>query len=101
ESGDGDEKRGGAIAQDKLQSPAIERDDGIESILGLAIKPALLFLFLVAEKLGAHHGRERERDDGGDENGDRQGDSKFSEKPADDIAHEKKRNENSDERDGE
>ena len=59
ESGDGDEKCGGAIAQDKLQGSAVESNDGIEGILGLAIKPAFIFLFLMPKEFGAHHGSER------------------------------------------
>ena len=101
ESGDGHDKSGRAKAEHKLQSAAVKGDDGIKGVFGLAVKPALFFFFLMTEELGAHHGSESERDDGGDEDGNGQGDGKFAEEPTDDVAHEEKRNEHSNERDGE
>jgi len=63
-SGDGDEERGGAETQDKLQGATVESDDGVKSIFRLAIEPALLFFFVMTEELGAHHGSEGEGDNG-------------------------------------
>ncbi len=53
---------------------------------------------LIAQQVGAHHGRGGERDDHGNENGGGQSDGKFAEETADDAAHQKKRNEDGDER---
>ena len=69
-------------------------------MLGFAEEPGLVFFFDVAEELGAHHGREREGDDGGNENGDSESDGKFAEEAADDIAHKEKRNQYGDQRNG-
>ena len=55
----------------------------------------------MAKKFGAHHRRERERDERGNENGDGEGDGKFAEEAADDVAHEEQRNQHGDERNGE
>src|SRR6266850_1466094 len=99
-SGDGNEEGDGAETQDKLQGAAVESDDGVKSIFGLAIEPALLLLFVLSKELGTHHGSEGEGDKGGNEDGDGQSDGKFTEEPADDIAHKEKRNEHGNERDG-
>src|SRR5207244_10997993 len=64
-SGDGDEQRGGAEPQDKLQGAAIESNDGVKSIFRLAIHPAFFFLFVMTEELGPHDGCARQRSNGG------------------------------------
>ena len=92
ESGNGDEKRCGTVLQDEFEGAAVESDDGVEGMLGFAKEPGLVFFFDVAKELGAHHGREREGDDGGNENGDSESDGEFAEEAADDIAHKEKRN---------
>ena len=97
---DGNQQRGGAIAQHKLQRAAIKGDHRVEGVFRLAIEPALFFFFLMAEKLGGHHGREREGDECGNQNRDGQGDGKFAEKAANDVAHEEQRNEHGNQRDG-
>ena len=48
ESGDGNDESRSAEAKHELQRPAIECDDGIECIFGLAVEPAFLFFFLMA-----------------------------------------------------
>src|SRR5215469_4679689 len=55
----GDKERGSAVTQHELQRAPIKGDDRVEGVFRLAVKPALLFFFLMAKKLGAHHGRER------------------------------------------
>jgi len=97
ESGDGNNESGRAVAKHELQGAAIECDDGIESIFGLTIEPALFFFLVKAEELGAHHGSQRQRNNAGDEDGYGQGDSKFAEETPNDITHEEKRNEHGDE----
>src|SRR6267143_677804 len=98
--GDGNEERGGAETQDKLQGAAVESDNGVKSVFRLAIEPAFFLLLVMTEELGAHHGSEGEGDKGGNQDGDRKSDGKFTEEAADDIAHEEKRNEHGNERDG-
>src|ERR1700731_744479 len=98
-SGNGNEEGDGAKTQDKLQGASVESDDGVKSIFGLAIEPALLLLFVLSKELGAHHGSECEGYKGGNEDGDGQSDGKFTEEPADDITHKEKRNEHGNERD--
>src|SRR6266851_5187260 len=77
---------------------AVESDDRVKSIFRLAIKPAFFFLFVKTQELGAHHGGESEGDKSGNEDSNSKGDGKFTEEAADDIAHEKKRDEHGDER---
>ena len=92
QSANGHEERGGAVAQNELQRPAIKSDDGVKGILRFAVEPAFFFFFRVAKKFGAHHRSQSEGDEGGNENGDREGDGKFAEQAADDVAHEEQRN---------
>src|SRR6202007_3054204 len=98
EGGEGHDQGDGTEAENEFQSAAIEFDDGVEGVFRLTKEPGFVFWFIVAEEFGAHHGSEGEGDDGGNEDSDRQSDGKFAEQAANDVSHEKQRNQNRDER---
>ena len=89
------------MAQHPLERPVVERDDGLPTPLGDPIEPALIGFRRMLEQLRAHHGCERQRDDGGNQDGNRQSDGELAEKPPDNIPHEQKRNQHCNQRDGE
>ena len=97
--GRGHQQRDGLIAQHELQRAAVKRDHVLEYTLGCFVETALLFLGSVAQNACAHHGRQRERDDGREDDGDGQGDREFAKEAADNIAHEEQRNQHRDQRD--
>src|SRR5712671_2681648 len=92
----GNQQSGGAEAQDKSQGATVKGDDGIKSVFGFPIEPALVFFPLVAQQLGGHHRGEGEGDEGGNNDGDGKRHGKFTKQAADNVAHEEQRNEHSD-----
>ena len=88
------------MAQDHLERPVIEGNDGLPTLLGDPIEAGLIGFRGVLEQLRAHHRRERQRDDGGNQNGHGQGDGKLAEKPPHNVPHEQERNEHGNQRDG-
>src|SRR5712672_1619409 len=96
----GNQQSGGAEAQHKSQRATVKGNDGIESVFGFPIEPALVFFPLMAQQLGGHHRGEGEGDEGRNDDGDGKGHGKFAEQAADNVAHEEQRNEHSDQRDG-
>ena len=60
---------------------------------------SVIFLALVLEKPGAHHGSGGQGNDERNENGSREGDGKFAEQAPDDATHQQDRNEYGNQRD--
>ncbi len=56
------------------------------------------FRSLVLQQVGAHHRRRGKRNDHGDDNGGRERDGKLAEEPADNSAHQQKRDKDGNQR---
>src|SRR5215471_11831355 len=98
--GNRDKKSDSAELKDNFQRASVKRNDRIECVFGCAVEPRFIFFSLMTEELGAHHRRERKRNDRGNENRYRQSDGKFTEETTDDIAHKQERNQHCDKGDG-
>src|ERR1700704_5777985 len=85
------------MAKDPAQREIISAEKTIKRIFGEAVDPVVL-TGLAAEKMGAHHGRGRERNQKRDTDGHAENNSELAEKPTNDPAHEQNGNEDSDER---
>src|SRR6266496_1303006 len=96
---DGDGERERLVRQHPLQRAVVEGDHPVEGALEDARQPPRLLVR--PEQVGAHHGGEREREDGRDADGDAERDGELSEEAPDDPAHEEERDEHRDERHGE
>src|SRR6266436_2832358 len=60
QSGNRDQESSSAKPEHELQRATVECNDGIKSVFGFAVEPALVFFFLMPEKLGAHHRSQRQ-----------------------------------------
>ena len=87
------------MAQHPSQRAPVKVDDRLKSALRGPIEAAVLRLGLVAQQLGAHHRGQGQGDDSGDQDRYAQGHGEFPEQPADDVAHEKQRDQHRDQRD--
>src|SRR6267154_6807399 len=66
----GNEQGSRAEAQHKSQRTTVKGDDGIKSVFGFPIEPALVLFPLVAQQLRGHHRGEGEGDEGGNNDSD-------------------------------
>ena len=96
-----DQQGGRMPLQHPGQHAPIGGDAGFKKATGLPVQPTVAFLRRVLEQAGAQHGRERERHYRRNQDGHRQRDGKFMEQAPYHIAHEQKRNQHGDERNGE
>ena len=100
--GDGEKENGegeNGIIEDPVERVAVNGKDALEDAFGGHVEAAMRAGMLVAQQVGAHHGRGGEGDDHGDEDGGGERDGEFAEEAADDAAHEKQRDEDGDEGD--
>src|SRR5208283_869216 len=100
--GDGEQKDGegeDGIVEDPVEGVAVQGEQALKEFFRGHVQAAVLPGVLVAEQVGAHHGRGAEGNQHGNENGGGEGDGKFAEEAANDAAHEEKRNKNGDEGD--
>jgi hypothetical protein len=79
------------------QRAVVAAEHGIEDAFDGARKSTRLVCGPMADDVGAHHGRRRQRDGQRNGNGDRQRHGEFAEQPSDDAAHEEDRDEHGDE----
>ena len=86
------EESHGLMVENPLQRPAVKINHALENPLRPLEEPPARLLGFFAQKPGAHHRRERQRNDRGHEDGDGQGDSKLPEEPPHNVAHEQERN---------
>ena len=89
--GDGYKQSESLESENPLECPPIEGDHSFEYSLGNRIEPAALVFGLRLQQLRAHHRGQCQRNDRRDQNRDAERDRKFSEQPADYIAHEQQR----------
>ena len=88
------------MLQNPAQRPPIKLDDLVEYIFRRLIEAPFLRFGRVAQKSGAHHRCESKGDDCRDQNCHAQCYGELAEQAPDNVAHEQKRNQNGDQRDG-
>ena len=105
--GERDEQRHGSMPENPIQAPGIHMqhavEDALRAVVELLRDAALArrwLLGMCSQQTRAHHGCQRQRDDGRDPDGNREGDGELAKEPPDDSAHEQDGDEHRQKRDG-
>ena len=88
------------MSQDPFQAGLISVQHRFEEPFAPFVKTAMLFFGFGTEQPGAHHGRERQRNDGREGDGHAQRNRELAEEPPDNASHENQWDENSNKRHG-